>query len=235
MPVRKAKRFMEPFYSKFRGGAVTAGAAVFEDGAVVGLTWGFVCGLLVGGPACPASGFAVGASVTVGATVGGGSATVATVWTVVALGGGAAVVDGACVALSVAAAGFAAPLSWSAKNRPTPDARTRAAPPAMKGNRFFRAAATACVVPHAVPPVPILGFDEEPNDGMLTIGGRDGRWSVEWMRSLAPRAISEYGSSAAASSATFSKRCAGFFSRHLRTTVLRPSGISARRLFGGSG
>jgi hypothetical protein len=69
---------------------------------------------------------------------------------------------------------------------------------------------------------------------MLTIGGRDGTLRTAAMRSLEPFDPSEYGSSAAARSATFSKRREGSFSRHLSTTALSPSEISGRIDFGGS-
>ena len=228
-------------YSKFFGGAVTVGAVFCVAVAVALVDVAFALGtpfaVLAGreGPCVTAGAVvAVVAAVVIGSQTVGGAVTVVVTVGVAAVVVAIAVVCVGCKGVACVS-GFV--FDFIAKLTPTASTTSAATPaPTMIGRRCFFFASSACVVPHAVPPVPIFGFDPDEIDEIDTIGGRDGRFSVDAMRSLDPRATSdEYGSSDAASSATFENRFFGSFSRHFITTALRPSGISERALFGESG
>ena len=153
---------MRPSYSKFFGGAVTVGAVFDVAVAVTG-------GLRL----ARAPGAGGGARLdVVGRRLGGRSRPV-TRRTASARrsvsGSGVAIVcavcvgapDVACTGIAFVVSAFGPPVPLNAKTTPTAATTSSPAPPAMNGRRFRRAAATCCVVPHAVPPVPIFGFDAD--------------------------------------------------------------------------
>src|SRR4029079_4729070 len=130
----------------------------------------------------------VAVAVAVAVAVVRGSQTVGGAVTVVA---GAVAVVAVCVGcVGAACVSFFEELLFIASPMPTVRITSAATPaPTKIGRRAFFFASIAWVVPHAVPPVPIFGFDDDEIAPIETIGGRDGRFNVDAMRSLDPRAI----------------------------------------------